>query len=142
MPLIEIYVYDDGDACCPKELYSAVETADSMDPQDLQDALSEAFHSIEQDIWYEDNTQPPAGWDEDVDDPIGVGFLGEVVDFQVFQDLSAIVSHALADAGVRVLNAIGQPPFRLRDASSGYDRIDGYDRSADSGADLLPEFSD
>ena len=139
MPHIEIYVWEDGKLDLDnEELYYAYERADSLDPQDLQDALTEAFHSIEQDIWYSDDPEGGGPNEPDptavsIDDPIGVGYLGEVVDFQAFRDFSVIVTHTFADAGVRVLNAIGQPPFQLRDESS-------YDRSVDD--DLLPEFSD
>lgn len=154
MPHVEIFIYDDPHE---EQVYYAYEKADSLDPQDLQDALSEAFHSVEQDIWWygdecetpeDEEPEEPCGWDdccaEPFDpEPIGVAFLGEVVDMRAFRDFSVIVSRTFADAGVRVLNAIGQPPFRLRDESSGYDRpsgASGYD--ADDGDDLLPRFSD
>lgn len=140
MPLIEIIVYE-GDNNAGNEFYVAWEKADSLDPQDLQDALTEAFHSIEQDIWYGDECETAEDESSDlpeVEHPgtrTGVVFLDEVIDMEPFRRLGELANKNVAQGFSYVVDLYTKGWIPKASVS-------GYDQPDDDGADLLPEFSD
>lgn len=137
MPLIEIVVYEDDST---DEIHYACEKADSLDPQDLQDALTEAFHSIEQDIWYGDECETAedesSATEVEYSGTRGqVVFLDEVIDMEPFRRLGELANKNVAQSFSYVVDLYTKGWIPKASVS-------GYDQPDDDGADLLPEFSD